>query len=61
MPEKPTRRDFASHEPDQRVGQRGMSKPRKAKSEVKTESGHPNKQPPVAETPQDIPDDIGNR
>ena len=64
-PPKPTRRDFAAHEPEQRVGQRRLNKPLAEKPEsmpVGTPaSPHPNRIPPAAQTPSDIPDDIGNR
>ena len=62
-PTPPTRRDFAAHQPDQRVGQRAPRKtPRPNPTEKPAAAAatptHPNTLPPE---PSDVPDDIGNR
>ena len=56
-PAQPTRRDFAAHEPEQRVGQR-RRKPPASKPADAAPSLHPNRLPPP---PPDLPDDFGNR
>ncbi len=56
--ERPTRRDFAAHEPQRRVGHRRIHKPRISQSTEKPTSADPNQLPPAS---PDIPDDAGNR
>ena len=59
-PDRPTRRDFAAHEPELRVGQRRPSKAPAPPSEPVAESpsSHPNRLPPA---PVDASEEVGNR
>ena len=54
-PDRPTRRDFAAHEPEQRVGQRRPG------PVAESPSSHPNRPAQMPQTPVDVSEDIGNR
>ena len=53
---QPTRRDFAAHEPEQRVGQRRATRP--SGQAGRRPAAHPNRASPP---PPDLPEDFGNR